>query len=279
MNKKIVIAILTVLILSIVIVYVMLNSGYFFPSRNIAIINITLPETNICVGTMTNVTVNIMNKGTQNETFTVTAYYNTTLLGTKTVTALKSSTEISLLYNWNTTGLAPANYYIKAECTTVPSETNTTDNTYIYGTVRVRNKPTYAKVEIYPNPRAGFVGKNATISVNISDVSDLYEWKFKLSWNPAIAEIINVVQGSFLQNRSQTFFPNPTINNTAGTSYASCTLLGDIPGASGNGTLATITFHIKTTGTCELNLQDVILSSSLDEEMVNTPDSGTLQAF
>jgi hypothetical protein len=44
-----------------------------------------------------------------------------------------------------------------------------------------------------------------------------------------------------------------------------CTLLGNIPGVSGDGTLGTITFYVKKVGECPLDLHDVILLNSLEQ--------------
>jgi len=278
MKKKLVIAILPIIIISVAIVYFIMNFNYFFPSRNIAITSVTLPQTNIYIGTVTNITVTVKNTGTQNETFNVTAYYNTTSLGTKTVTALKSDAEISLIYIWNTSNAVPANYYMKAQCTTVPNESNTTDNTHI-SIIRLRYKPTHATVNMHSNPDVGFVGKNVTISINVSNIADLYRWRFKLNWTSTILEAIEIKEGSFLENQGETLFTNPTINNAAGTLQVNCTLLKDIPGATGNGTIATITFRVKATGYCFLDFQELIMLNSFEEEMNVTTSRKTLQTF
>jgi hypothetical protein len=83
----------------------------------------------------TNVTV--LNKGNFAETFNVTMYANTTAVDTQTVTSLASGSEITLFYTWNTTGWAHGNYTISAYAVPVPGETNTTDNTYTDGVVKV----------------------------------------------------------------------------------------------------------------------------------------------
>ncbi len=83
----------------------------------------------------TNVTV--LNKGNFTETFNVTMYANTTAVDTQTVTSLASGAQITLFYTWNTTGWAHGNYTITAYAAPVPGETNTTDNTYTDGVIKV----------------------------------------------------------------------------------------------------------------------------------------------
>ncbi|MDI6904744.1 MAG: cohesin domain-containing protein [Candidatus Bathyarchaeia archaeon] len=118
------------------------------------------------------------------------------------------------------------------------------------------------------------VGQNFTININISGVVDLYGWEFKLRWNSTLLDAVNVVEGSFLKQGGNTLFITPTINNTEGYMIVDCTLLGDIPGVSGNGTLATVEFHVKTVGECTLDLYDTILVSSAEQPIPHTAIDG-----
>jgi hypothetical protein len=97
------------------------------------------------VGQTVNITVTAENQGTYTETFNVTATYeNTTLailetVGTQQVTDLAAGENVVLTFSWNTTDVQPCvNYTIKAEASTVPGETDTTDNVYVDGTVKVK---------------------------------------------------------------------------------------------------------------------------------------------
>lgn len=85
------------------------------------------------------ITVAVKNKGTLPETFDVTTYYNSSILGIKTVTDLGPLEQTTLTFTWNTTGLTPyVNYTISAEADTLPNETDTTDNQLTYGTIKVK---------------------------------------------------------------------------------------------------------------------------------------------
>jgi hypothetical protein len=53
-----------------------------------------------------------------------------------------------------------------------------------------------------------------------------------------------------------------------------CTLEGQIPGVSGNGTLATITFNVTNAGECPLNLYNVDLRDSSDTQIPSQAVSG-----
>jgi hypothetical protein len=70
------------------------------------------------------------------ETFTVTAYANTTVIATQTITlANRNSTTIT--FTWNTAGFVKGNYAISAYALPVPGETDLADNRLTDGWVMV----------------------------------------------------------------------------------------------------------------------------------------------
>ena len=119
------------------------------------------------------------------------------------------------------------------------------------------------KVSVFPSTVTASVDQNFSIDVNIVNVLDLYAWEFKLSWNSSLVDLNSVVEGSFLKRGGTTYFSYKQ-NATVGYLIADCTLLGMIPGVSGNGTLATIIFHVKNQGECTLDLHDVLLLNSFE---------------
>jgi hypothetical protein len=113
-------------------------------------------------------------------------------------------------------------------------------------------------VYVDPEVSIGAVGQNFTININISNVTGLYGWEFKLGWNTTILDVVEVYEGPFLKNVADTFFTYK-VNSTAGYIIADCTLLGMVSGASGDGTLATVKFYVKSKGDSVLDLFDTIL--------------------
>jgi parallel beta-helix repeat protein len=109
---------------------------------DIAINNVAPCKRVVGEGYTLNINVIIQNQGDSEETFNVTAYYNETAIilpdgknyTTITLTSLNST---ALTFIWNTTGVAKGNYTIKAHITPLPTETDTTDNTHVDGTVLV----------------------------------------------------------------------------------------------------------------------------------------------
>lgn len=137
------------------------------------------------------------------------------------------------------------------------------------------NYTVFSTATIYVDPRAsnGTIGQNFTININVANVTDLYGWEFKLGWNVTVLDAVNVTEGSFLRSGGSTYF-YPQINNTAGYVLVDCTLLGTIPGVSGNGILATVRFYVKTAGECILDLYNTILVNSTEMPIMHTAIGG-----
>jgi hypothetical protein len=75
-----------------------------------------------------NVTVTVRNKGSNAESFNVTAYYNASAIAKQTVLDLPPNNTTMLNFTWNTLGALPSHYEIIAEADLLPDELNITDN-------------------------------------------------------------------------------------------------------------------------------------------------------
>lgn len=113
--------------------------------HDIAVISVASSVTKAYVGEMVNITVVVENQGTWTETLNVTAKCeNTTLaifrtVGTQEVVNLAPDENAALTFGWNTSDVQPCvNYTIIAEASILPSESDTADNTYVDGKVRVK---------------------------------------------------------------------------------------------------------------------------------------------
>jgi hypothetical protein len=120
-----------------------------------------------------------------------------------------------------------------------------------------------AKVSVDPttliNPTSPF-----TIVVNVTNVDDLYGWEFKLYYNSTLLNASRAAEGPFLKSGGSTWFKvinfTDNYNATHGLIWATCTLLGDVPGVSGGGDLAIIEFKIVAgPGDTPLALEDTKL--------------------
>jgi hypothetical protein len=124
---------------------------------------------------------------------------------------------------------------------------------------------TYSKGTMSVNP-ASLTDPSSpfTVDIDITGVDDLYAWEFKLYYNSTILSNSAVSEGTFLSDAGSTFFRvinnTDTYNATHGRFWVTCTLLGDISGVSGSGTLATITLTKDGPGgTTPLDLTDTKL--------------------
>ena len=122
-----------------------ITSPYLAGDHDVAVINVTTSKTGCLpmetVGQGKNVTVyaTVENQGTSIETFNTTAYANANVsivIGEQQVT-LNPGENQTLSFVWDTTGVTYGNYTIEAIADTVPSETDTADNTFTDGTVLV----------------------------------------------------------------------------------------------------------------------------------------------
>ena len=106
------------------------------PLHNIAITNAKPSKTIIGQGYFLSINVTSQNQDNQTQTFQVAVYANTTLITSQNVT-VKGGNSINIIFKWNTAGSAYGNYTITVYATPVLGETDTTDNLYSCGTVKV----------------------------------------------------------------------------------------------------------------------------------------------
>jgi hypothetical protein len=130
---------------------------------------------------------------------------------------------------------------------------------------------------VEPQTVQGTTGQNFTINITISNVVDLYGWEFKLGWNASLLDWVSVSEGSFLKSGGNTFFTY-YLNTTDEHLVVDSTLKGQIPGVNGNGTLSSIQFRVRESGTCTLNLYDTQLLNSNSTAISHTVQGGHFNA-
>ena len=138
---------------------------------------------------------------------------------------------------------------------------------------RLATTESVTAVSVNPQEVRCPVGENFTIEIEISNVTDLYGWEVRLKWNVTVLEALEVNEGNFLKNGGQTFFTYK-LNNTVGYVIADCTLLGDVAGVNGSGTLATIKFYTKRIGESPLDLYNTTLINSYEQSIQHVAVDG-----
>jgi hypothetical protein len=141
-------------------------------------------------------------------------YRNNVFIDTQTVTNLGAGTSTIVTFSWDTSGVAEDAYEIKAVASAVPSETDTSDNTFIDGTVTVlltlppsisitpTSGPTGTKVEVTgdrfgPNEYVILSFDDMLIAEAFSDDQGDFTAVFNVPLSEAGAHIIKARFGSF----------------------------------------------------------------------------------
>jgi hypothetical protein len=105
--------------------------------HDVAITDVTTPETLVMRGETLSIEVTAVNLGTENETFEVQCYANSTHVGSDTISLTPRQSDL-LNIQWNTTGATPGVYIISATAVAVPGEGKLHDNSLTDGSVEVR---------------------------------------------------------------------------------------------------------------------------------------------
>jgi len=120
-------------------------------------------------------------------------------------------------------------------------------------------------VQVAPSISTVMAGASFSVNVTVTNVTDLAVWEFQLYYLNAILNCTSILEGPFLKQGGNTFFAstkNNAYNATHGWLMAGATLIGPVPGVTGSGTLAKITFKAKAAGDTPLNLIVTTFSDS-----------------
>ena len=137
------------------------------------ITSLSLSKATATAGEIVSVYVNVKNEGGFDETFNVTAYYDTTLIDTEVDETRDAGEGGVTTITWNTTGIAKGTYTIKAEVSTVPHEINTTNN--IKTTTITILTHDIAVTSINVSPTTAKIGESITIDVGLTNEGSFTE--------------------------------------------------------------------------------------------------------
>lgn len=125
--------------------------------------------------------------------------------------------------------------------------------------------PLLSAATISIQPTSTIVSPSGTFALNITavDVSDLYAFQFDLGFTPGLLSAISIVDGSLLSSGGSTFFLPGTIDNADGTiSFTADALISAVPGVTGSGTLAMVTFQALSAGLSPITISNLLLLDS-----------------
>jgi len=127
--------------------------------HDVAVTNVIPSEAEVTAGEAVSINVTVLNKGTETESFSVTAYYGDNMIETKQVADLASEGEETLIFDWDTTGVAAKKYQMRAEAT-LEGDGYPEDNMFTDGTVTV-----HTSTESFPTWIVGAVVAVAVLAV------------------------------------------------------------------------------------------------------------------
>jgi len=106
--------------------------------HDVAVANVYLPQNAPHLGDTINVTIRVRNKGTVNETFRLSVYFNATLMGDDVVENLNPGGEkvLSLLLNTSTMS-STGSFRVIVVAATILGESETADNTLLGGMITI----------------------------------------------------------------------------------------------------------------------------------------------
>lgn len=126
-------------------------------------------------------------------------------------------------------------------------------------------------IRVTPTTMVPTVGQAFQVDLIGEDFIDLYAYNFTLNFDPVRIQAVSVDEGLLLAGAGTTFFIPGIIDNIIGSiSFTGNTLIGAIPGASGNGTLAIMGFKAVGEGTSPLSLVDLLFLDSGLSSLVTT---------
>jgi hypothetical protein len=132
-----------------------------------------------------NITVTVKNLGNATESFNLTLYYDSNVIGRVLVRDLPPWVERSVTFEWDTSNVAEGNYTLKAYAEPVKDETNTANNLFIDGKVAVLKAPPIithdvAVLWLGPEKYEINVGEALLLKVVVANFGNIYE-KFNVT--------------------------------------------------------------------------------------------------
>jgi nitrous oxidase accessory protein len=108
--------------------------------HDVAVLTVTASAPKVYQGQTLNISVTVGNVGNYTESFTVKAYYDDSVIGQQSVSALEIGSQATLVYSWNTTDVESGKEYpLKAEASGVSGEVNLSNNVLVDGSIKVRS--------------------------------------------------------------------------------------------------------------------------------------------
>src|SRR5262249_18865745 len=118
-------------------------------------------------------------------------------------------------------------------------------------------------VAIAPSSKTVTQGDSFTLDVSIAGAVDLYGFQFDVEFNPLVLTATDVTEGPFLATGGSTlFFPGDFTTTPGLISFNGGSLTGLVPGVSGGGVLAHLSFTATQAGSSAITLSNGLFVDS-----------------
>ena len=118
-------------------------------------------------------------------------------------------------------------------------------------------------IALDPPSQVATVGERVTVDVVVSNAADLAAWEVAIAFDANILSFETFVEGPFLASTGRSVSCLAPVVHSSGAVQMGCASSGFTPpGPAGGGTVATITFSAKGTGTTALELTKAELANS-----------------
>jgi len=121
------------------------------------------------------------------------------------------------------------------------------------------------------------IGELVTVEIKVKDVQNLFGIQLDVRYDPKVLSFVSAEEGDFLSSDGAPTFFNPPADDGAGTaSGLAVSRLGNVSGLSGEGTIAKVTFKVKSHLQSSIELANVLASDPNANEISMIVQNATL---
>jgi len=181
--------------------------------HDIAVTDVGPSSFSVYVGDNVQIFVNVANKGTETESFNVSAKYGQVTIAARQVDALSPNASTAIVFDWNTSSVGEGQYQLSAVAA-LPEDVDVLDNTFVNGFVQITARPPpvihdIAILNVNSSRTMMYIGDVDVIEVLVKNQGDYAE-----SFNVTLLYDSSVIGVAFVDNlapgstRSLAFFWN-----------------------------------------------------------------------
>jgi hypothetical protein len=149
-------------------------------AHDVQVANVTCSKNEVYQGEIVSIAVTIRNNGAATELTNVSVYYGNVLIEKKATPELPPATEQVITFEWNTANVPEGTHQIVGIADPVEVETNTADNIYYDGLVRIKLRlpqitHDVAITALSATPNVAEIGLPVVINTTVKNMGTTYE--------------------------------------------------------------------------------------------------------